>query len=312
MSTDPLLAELLRQAGLPPAASLSPIRGRGFENEIHRVTLSDGQDVLLRRYPAQREPEQRRAAFLKEHGAPAPMLLASTPDGALYEFVQGSLLGDLIESGRATDTTWRLVGEAFRRIHQVEFPSGLYGEIRPDQVVLQLNDPVVQMHRWIDEALPGFHKRLPAMIEHMPALHELVDSAGNALRAAPSALGHGDINMWNVIVSDDRATLIDWDSPIVCDPSMEIALLDKHAWLFDDGGIGPGFFEGYGKPATEPNTSLYRIVHTVNWAGSSDWEEFERSGLPPEQVERTRQWLGVLLAYAENITTHIERLRRLV
>lgn len=311
-STDPLLAELLHRAELPPAVALSPISGRGFDNEIHRVALSDGREVLLRRYPAKRESERRRADFLKEHDAPAPALLASTSDGSLYEFVQGSLLGDLIEAGRATDKTWRLVGEAFRRVHKIEFPSGLYGEIRPDQVVLQLNDPVVQMHRWIDEALPGFRRRLPAMIEHLPALHELVDRAADALRAAPSALGHGDINMWNIIVTQDRATLIDWDSPIVCDPAMEIALLDKHAWLFNGRGIDPGFFEGYGKPATEPNTSLYRIVHTVNWAGSSDWEEFERSGLPVEQVERTRQWLGALLAYTENIATHIERLRRLL
>lgn len=310
--TKPLLADLLRQAGLPPAAALSPITGRGFENEIHRVRLCDGQEVLLRRYPKERESEQRRAAFLAQHHAPAPKLLASSSSGALYEFVQGTLLGDLIEAGQATEKTWRLIGEALRRVHEVEFPCGLYGEIRPDQVILQLNDPVAQMHRWLEEAVPGFRRRVPTVIEHLPSLHELIDRAADALRAAPSALGHGDIHMWNIIVAEDRATLIDWDSPIVCDPAMEIALLDKHAWLFNGRGIDPGFFQGYGKPAAEPNTSLYRIVHTVNWAGSSDWEEFERVGLPHEQLERTRQWLRTLQAYAGNIEKHIERLRQLV
>lgn len=125
----------------------------------------------------------------------------------------------------------------------------------------------------------------------------MVDRAAAALRAAPSALGHGDINMWNIIVSEDRVTLIDWDWPVICDPACEIALIDKHAWLFNARGINPAFFDGYGTPPAEPNTTLHRVVQTINWVGSADWEEFERSGLPAEQIARLRRRLDAQVKY---------------
>jgi aminoglycoside phosphotransferase (APT) family kinase protein len=115
-----------------------------------------------------------------------------------------------------------------------------------------------------------------------------VDRAAGPLRGAATALGHGDINMWNVIVADDRAWLIDWDEPRVRDPAEEVALLDKHAWLFNGRGLGPAFFDGYGRAPVEPNTSLHRVVQTVRWAASGDWDSFERCDLSGELRARTR------------------------
>ena len=115
------------------------------------------------------------------------------------------------------------------------------------------------------------------------------------LQAAPTALGHGDVHMWNMLVSHDRAaTLIDWDAPRVGDPAKEIALLDKHASLFNRAGIRPAFFDGYGSTPVEPNTSIHRVVQTLSWATSDDWIDTERDPLvSAELAERTITELGI-------------------
>jgi aminoglycoside phosphotransferase (APT) family kinase protein len=120
--------------------------------------------------------------------------------------------------------------------------------------------------------------------------------------------------MWNVIVDDagERAWLIDWEEPRVGDPAMEVALLDKHAALFNGRGLDGAFFDGYGHAPTEPNTSLHRVVQTVSWAASRDWASFEQQDLPAELHERTRQWLRTLLAYVAELPAHLDRLRTLV
>jgi Ser/Thr protein kinase RdoA (MazF antagonist) len=309
-----VLAGLLREAGLPPAASTRPLTGRGLDNEVHAVDLADGRQVILRRWrEARPRPRERtRAAFLEAHGMPAPRLLAESAAASLYELAPGILLGDLIEAGRADDATWRLVGRAYRRVHDVAFPAGLAGEVRPDRIVLRPVDPAAQMHRWIDRARPGLRRRAPAAVGQLPALHELVERAAGALRSATTALGHGDVNMWNVLVDAERAWLIDWDEPRVADPAMEVALLDKHAWLFNRRGVAPAFFDGYGRARAEPNTSLHRVVQAVRWAASGDWDSFERQPLPADLRERLRGWLDALLGYVAELPGHVESLRAVV
>lgn len=93
---------------------------------------------------------------------------------------------------------------------------------------------------------------------------------------------------------------------------MDVALLDKHAALFNQRGLDPAFFAGYGQAPTEPNTSLHRVVQTMLWAASADWAEFAQQDLPPELHARTREWLKTLLAYVAQLPGHIERLRGLL
>lgn len=153
---------------------------------------------------------------------------------------------------------------------------------------------------------------LPNCVTYLPALHEVVEDAAVALRAAPAALGHGDIHMWNVLVTELAATLIDWDFPRVADPALEVALLDKHASLFNGTGLPASFFDGYGRPAPEPNTSIHRVVQTLDWATSSDWVEFEADPQLPEVLkQRTRRWLSVLVNYLHDLPEHVHRLRAL-
>jgi aminoglycoside phosphotransferase (APT) family kinase protein len=308
-----LLVGLLRKACLPEAVSLRRLTGRGFGDGVYVASLTDGRRVVLRRWRRARAAEGPRAAFLAAHGVPAPRLLAGTAAASLHEFVPGALLGDLIETGRVSGATWRQVGAAFRRLHAVRFPAGLCGEVRPDRIVLRPDDPAGRLHTDLDACVPGLRRRAPDALRHLPALHELVDRAAAPLRAAPTALGHGDVHIWNIIIDGARAWLIDWEEPRVKDPAEEVALLDKHAALFNGRGLDPAFFDGYGHPPAEPNTSLHRVVQTVRWAASGDWDAFaRRRDLPAELHERTRQWLGTLLAYVAQLPAHIERVRLLV
>ncbi len=191
----PHLSQLLAIARLPNAVSATPLTGRGFDNTVHHVTLADGRHVILRRFREPRAPEHPQARFLMDHAVPALAFLAGNDWASLHAFVPGVLLGDLIETDTVTPAHWRAVGRAFRTTHDVRFPSLLTGEIAPDGIVLRPHDPVMQIHGWIDDAQPGLQKRFPALIEQIPALHEIVDRAAVPLRTAGTALGHGDLNM---------------------------------------------------------------------------------------------------------------------
>lgn len=307
--TADVLAGLLAQAGLPPATGTTPRSGRGFDNEIVVVDLPDGRRVVLRRWSAPRPREHARARLLSDHDLPAPGLLAADDHASLVEFAPGELLGDLIEAGRDTAEAWRLVGVAYRRVHDVTFPTGLAGTVHPDRIELTPVDPVAVLHDQIDGSAPGLRRLLPEYAVHLPALHEAVDAAAGPLRMAPTALGHGDINMWNVLVSPERATLIDWDFPRVADPAMEVALLDKHASLFNGKGMPRAFFDGYG-PSPEPNTALHRVIQTLTWAAGPDWADIEADPhLSPDLKQRARTWLPTLVDYLRDLPRHIQRLR---
>ena len=58
--------------------------------------------------------------------------------------------------------------------------------------------------------------------------------------------------------------------------------------------------------------SLHRVVQTVRWPSSSDWDSFDRREVPAELRARARQWLSTLLAYVAHLPAHIERVRSLV
>lgn len=131
-----LIDELAGSAELPEVERLEPLEGRGFENCVVAVTLTDGSRIVARVFPAPRTPETVRFEILKRLSVSAPGLLAACDRGSLYEFAEGDLIGDLVENQDDTDTVWRHVGAAFRSVHRVEFPDQLVGEVFPDRIEL--------------------------------------------------------------------------------------------------------------------------------------------------------------------------------
>lgn len=207
---------------------------------------------------------------------------------------------------------WRHVGEAFRKVHAVRFPDRLAGMVGPNEIVLHPCDPVAEVQASIERALPGlmvFDGEVRGSFEHLHGMAEMLDGA---IRRAPVSLVHDDVNMWNVIVDAERAVIIDWDYPAVKSSLREIALLDKHAWLFNGlgrVGLPEDFCMGYGEVDLAV-VELYRVPETVAWAVSDDWTTFARQSSPLR--ERARQWHEMLLTYVADLPQHIRNLDRIL
>lgn len=306
-----LLGDLLWAAGLPAAVSVQPLGRGGADHEGLAARLADGRQVLLRRRPARGEPEHPRARFLEAHALPAPRLLAGNGEASLHEFTPGAPLGQLIEAGQATPALWEQVGAAFRRIHAVGFPAGLEGALLPDQIVLRPCDPVADLHASLEAAIPGLARRAPQALEHLPALHELLDRAEAPLRAAPTALLYGDVRLDSIMIDGRATVLLDWSQALVGDPARELALLDDHALLGNGRGLDPAFFRGYGRPAPQPNTALQRAVQRCVWVASDDWDS-ACADQPPEQRALAQRRLQTLLAGLAQLPAQIEHLHTLV
>lgn len=95
---------------------------------------------------------------------------------------------------------------------------------------------------------------------------------------------------------------------------MEIALLDKHASVFNSTGLPPAFFAGYGCQPTEPNTSIHRVIQTLEWAMCSDWDEIDNDPQISSELKQRRSvtWRPILLDYVRSLPRHVARLRALI
>jgi hypothetical protein len=132
------LNELITAASLPPVESTRELAG-GFDNQLLVGVLRDGRSVLLRQCPEPASNPGPRARFLAVHEVGAPRLYAADDTGAvLVEFVPGETLAAVAGRGELGDREWHLVGEAYRRIHAVRFPTALRGDFGPDRLELTL------------------------------------------------------------------------------------------------------------------------------------------------------------------------------
>jgi aminoglycoside phosphotransferase (APT) family kinase protein len=287
-STEALLHQLVADAGLPPVATAAPLTGHGFDHEIMHAVLTDGREVVLRHRAGTPQVDQR-AQFLAAHHVPAPALLAATDDTTLYEFAPGDMLLTLIEDGRMTDDAWHSVGTAFRSLHNVRFPKRLTGAVGNGILDLCFTDPAQTLHERLDQAGP----RLDLVAPHLPKLHAMIDQYADQLRETPTALLHRDIYPANVIVGPERTMLIDWDSPQVGDPGIEIAAFEEHLYLLG-AEVPPTFYASYG-PRPE-NTGIHRLTGAIGWLGSG-WLDDWIADTDPDRRARASRWQSGLRAY---------------
>ncbi|GAB3833438.1 phosphotransferase [Kribbella italica] len=284
--TEALLHQLVADAGLPPVTTATPLTGHGFDHEILHAVLDDGQEVVLR-HRAGTPPLDQLTEFLRAHNIPTPALLAATNDATLHAFAPGEMLLTLIDHNRMTDTTWHSVGTTFRQLHAVRFPKALTGAFGNGTFDLHFTDPVRTQHKLLDEAA------LDLVSDHLPRLHATIDQYADQLRATPTALLHRDVYPANVIVGPDRTLLIDWDSPQVGDPGIEIAALEEHVYLLG-AEVPPAFYSAYGpRPAT---TALHRLTGAIGWLAEG-WLDDWIAGDDPNRSSKARSWRDGLQAY---------------
>lgn len=145
------------------------------------------------------------------------------------------------------------------------------------------------------------------LADALPVSEEVWRSIGLAFRKIHRiGLLHNDANLYNIIVSEHEATLIDWDNPGQGNPLDELAAFEEHLYLHGT-ALPQAFWTGYG---TKPDLNLlrvHRIAGCIGWLASEDWQEWEDDKtLRPELLERVRNWRRLLARWlADQLRTDL-------
>ncbi|GAB2835361.1 lipopolysaccharide core heptose(II) kinase RfaY [Lentzea nigeriaca] len=133
------------------------------------------------------------------------------------------------------------------------------------------------------------------LAEALPVSDAVWARIGRAFRVIHQiGLLHNDVNLHNIIVSDDRATLIDWDNPGQGNPLDELAAFEEHLYLHGV-ELPQSFWTGYGHRPDPNLLRTHRIAGCIGWLASEDWQEWEDDGtLPERKKEMVRNWRKLL------------------
>ncbi|WP_349497509.1 phosphotransferase [Crossiella sp. CA-258035] len=296
------LGDLIAAAGLPAAAQVEPIGGDGLDNTLHLAVLADGRKVVLRQHEHPRPSPRAMAEFLAANQVGAPPLLAANDRGdRLVAYVEGVTLAEAVRAGTATDRVWQAVGRALAAVHAVGFPAHLHGELRPDGLRLTPADPVERLRAELAATQPWVREHRPALLPLLPAVDAALLAHAEELRAERPCLVHGDVNLFNVIIGHDRATLIDWDYPGVRQPLDELSAFQEHAYLHG-AELPPAFWTGYGRTVPENSLLLHRVVGCLGWLAGEDWAEWAADeSLSAAAVTRVELWRRRLLDWIDRL-----------
>lgn len=132
----------------------------------------------------------------------------------------------------------------------------------------------------------------------LPVSDEVWARIGRAFRVIHQiGLLHNDVNLHNIIVSEHRATLIDWDCPSQGNPLDELAAFEEHLYLHGT-GLPQAFWTGYGTKPDPFLLRLHRIAGCIGWLASEDWREWaEDDELSQEKKDRVRNWRRLLAGW---------------
>ncbi|RDI26708.1 lipopolysaccharide core heptose(II) kinase RfaY [Lentzea flaviverrucosa] len=136
------------------------------------------------------------------------------------------------------------------------------------------------------------------LADALPVSEEVWRRIGEAF-AKVHAVGllHNDVNLYNIIVREGAATLIDWDNPGLGNPLDELAAFEEHLYLH--GTVLPqAFWIGYGSRPDPNLLRVHRIAGCIAWLASSDWRQWEADRtLKPEHLARVRNWRRLLAGW---------------
>ena len=143
----------------------------------------------------------------------------------------------------------------------------------------------------------------------MPLLHvlrERINARATDLRAEAPCLVHTDANFHNLILGDDRVTLIDWDYPAVRYPLEELEALEEHAYLNGISELPNAFFAGYGRQVSRPLLRLHRIIGCLGVFGSTEWSNLAADArIAPDQRSLIRSWVTRLKLWIDRLEEHL-------
>jgi spectinomycin phosphotransferase len=265
MRESPNIPEEHLRACLQDQYDLSPItleflpRGRDYNAGVYRVVSEQGKGTVYLLKVTSRplyEPSCLVPRYLRDQGiisvvAPIPtknrVLWTKLVDWTviIYPFIDGdsSLTG-------MTNEQWKEVGRIFKRIHQVQLPTGGFPSLRTETF-----DPA-EYARWVHtfetQYLPSQHGGSDSIsflraswIEHQSTIHTGVATLEKLAellqrQARPYVICHADLHARNLIRDrEGHVFVIDWD---------EVMLAPKERdFIFIREPQADAFWEGYGQ-----------------------------------------------------------------
>ncbi|HEY0693045.1 MAG TPA: phosphotransferase [Kribbella sp.] len=289
-------------------AEAETLPGLGLDNQLLLGTLINDQQVLLRQGPASASPAPR-ARFLELHQVGAPRLWAADETGAiLVDFAAGETLVAAAERGAVTDEVWRRLGQAYARVHRVQFPGPLTGPFGPQGLELALDDPVERLLATVDSGEPWVGQHRPSLAPYLDQVRSRIEARADEVRAEIPCLSHGDPNFHNVVVVGDASvTLIDWDFPVVRYPVDELAGVEEHAYLYGFSKLPAAFFAGYGREVSRPLLRLYRIASCLGTLSSPDWAGMlVDDAMPAGQLAMIRRFYQGWSNWFDHLPRHLD------
>ncbi|MFI6095499.1 lipopolysaccharide kinase InaA family protein [Lentzea sp. NPDC051213] len=206
-----------------------------------------------------------------------------------------------------------LEGEGLTNVlHLVTLADGRKAVLRQPKVARDLpkfvvpGAPAVLAHNGRGDVLVEYVEGR-TLADALPVSGEVWRSIGWAFRRIHRVgLLHNDVNLYNIIVDERRATLIDWDNPGQGNPLDELAAFEEHLYLHGT-ELPQAFWAGYG---TAPDPTLlrsHRIAGCIAWLASEDWRRWENDrSLPPRMLARVRNWRRLLAKWlADQLRTDL-------
>jgi aminoglycoside phosphotransferase (APT) family kinase protein len=293
--------------------TVRPLPGVGLLNRHLLVELTTGDRLVVRSYawpwgPVEPFDRMAKEAWLlprlRRAGVRAPEVLAADRAGAdaalLLSFVDGSPLGEL---DHRPDVAWRATGQALRAVHEADI--GVTGE--PPGLLVAGGVEAFE-DGWARWHVDNTNKHAESLARSRPELDidvdrcvHIAESAGPLLDARPVRLIHTDANPWNVLVTDEHATWVDWEFAWLGDPIYDFARLTL-ARKRDLGPVPDALFRGYGgNPTTDPVFEIYVLGFHL-WMGNE-----ALSPLLPLQTTYANAD-----RHLRNLSAHLDNLERII
>lgn len=190
----------------------------------------------------------------------------------VYPFIEGQ---DGF-SRNLTDPQWIELGQALRRVHEINVPSSIKEQVRQEAYSPKWREAVRALYAYmdvepVDEAASKFLKFMKKNIFAIRRLVERAEQLSQKLHNHPSklVLCHSDIHAGNVLLGkNDAIYIVDWDDPILAPKERDL--------MFIGGGVGNVwnklheeklFYKGYGNTEVDSTILAYyrheRIVEDI-------------------------------------------------
>ncbi len=197
-----------------------------LENSYAKTVFQVGEDYIIMSYcmigddfvlGSSRFDRRRSALSILFGLGLAPEILLSLPKSALHEsdiLITSFAKGEPLSESYSQENLLRL-GEALAEIHQQKIPQTFFGRLGSPMSplrFLQLSNSYLLGAQQIVHILPEHQDLLDHAINLASDAFTLLGSKyGDLAKKVGTTLIHGDLNLQNVLVSDNNAVLVDWD-----------------------------------------------------------------------------------------------------